>query len=83
METITLKVFSFDELNEKAKKTLYKGGAMKYLAQREVYSVHYTTDTERGTMRLAGPDLATVREYFARHYPGHSVDLIERFSLRA
>jgi hypothetical protein len=56
---------------------------MKYTQQREVYSVHYTTATERGTMRFAGPDLAAVREYFARNYPGHKVQLIEHFSLRA
>lgn len=56
---------------------------MPYTILKAVYSVHYTTATERGTMRFAGPDLATVREYFARQYPGHRVELIERFSLRA
>lgn len=56
---------------------------MAYTITRAVYSIHYTTATERGTMRFAGPDLATVREYFAREYPGHKVELIERFSLRA
>lgn len=56
---------------------------MNYTTPREVYFVHYTTATERGTMRFAGPDLTTVREYFARTYPGFTVELIERFSLRA
>lgn len=56
---------------------------MTYTITRAVYSIHYTTATERGTMRFAGPDLATVREYFARNYPGFTVEMIERFSLRA
>lgn len=56
---------------------------MTYTITRAVYAIHYTTSTERGTMRFAGPDLATVREYFARTYPGFTVELIERFSLRA
>ena len=56
---------------------------MPYTMTRAVYSIHYTTATERGTMRFAGPDLTAVREYFAREYPGHTVELIELFSLRA
>ena len=56
---------------------------MAYTITRAVYSIHYTTATERGTIRFAGPDLATVREYFARNYPGHTVQLIERLFLRA
>lgn len=58
---------------------------MNYTTPREVYSVHYTTDTERGTMRFAGPDLETVLAHFAAHYApkGFTVDTIERFSLRA
>ena len=56
---------------------------MNYTTPREVYSVHYTTATERGTMRFAGPALETVLAHFARNYPGFTVEMIERFSLRA
>lgn len=58
---------------------------MKYTKQREVYSVHYTTATERGTMRFSGPDLETVLAHFAAHYApkGFKVDTIERFHLSA
>lgn len=56
---------------------------MPYTILRAVYSVHYTTDTERGMMRFAAASLEAVRDYFARQYPGHRVELIERFSLRA
>lgn len=56
---------------------------MPYTITRAVYSIHYTTATERGTMRFAGSSLEAVRDYFARNYPGHRVEMIERFSLRA
>ena len=56
---------------------------MAYTITRAVYSVHYTTATERGTMRFAGSSLEAVRDYFARNYPGFTVEMIERFYLRA
>lgn len=56
---------------------------MTHTTPRAVYSVHYTTDTERGTMRFAAPTLEAVREYVARQFPALRVEFIERLSLRA
>lgn len=58
---------------------------MTYTITRAVYSIHYTTSTERGTMRFAGPDLETVLAHFAAHYApkGFTVDTVERFHLSA
>ena len=56
---------------------------MPYTIMRAVYSIHYTTATERGTMRFAGPDLESVLSHFACKFPSYRVELIERFSLRA